>query len=161
MKPPLETSGVDNSGEAGQGLGRGRGGDKIPPTLAKSTATSSEASLDGPALQNRNVNAFQTVSEPPGMLVESARDWVSEASPSTPNLAQGSSNEGGGREPPRPPLTPVSLPNRGEGGEETFKTTTEVETESSGSANASSKARGGRQLAAAARLSITKIINKK
>ena len=41
-----------------------------------------------------------------------------------------------------------------------MKTTTEVETESSGSANAGSKARGGRQPAAAARPLITKIINK-
>ena len=41
-----------------------------------------------------------------------------------------------------------------------MKTTTEVETESSGSGNASSKGRAGRQPVAAAMLPITKIITK-
>ena len=61
---------------------------------------------------------------------------------------------------PGPPPTPVSLPNREENRGETLETTTEVEIESSGGGNASSKATAGRQPAAAAKPPITKIITK-
>ena len=162
VEPLLETSGVNNSGEASQGSGGGREGPGIPPTLANGNADSSEARHNGPALRKRNVNAVQTVSEPPGKLkLGTARDIGSITSLCTPNLAQRNRSDAGGGQGNfmRPPC-PVSSPNREEGGGETLETTTEVEIESSGSAKAGGKARASRQLAATTKAPITKLITK-
>ena len=59
-----------------------------------------------------------------------------------------------------PDPCPASLPNREESEEETLRTTTEVEIESSSCGIAGGKTRASRQQAATAKAPITKLIDK-